>query len=424
MAYQLSIADIQHVKEQIEPGLLAKAYLLDDTMFADLGFKVTTDVENITVCQIFNRKGLQARPYRVGNVKNSQLAKIIENPAKVEPYYIKTEDSIERYREKGPYNVVNGAGEAEMTTQNMNEVAGRAGEDVRFNVWFGNKANRTLADTPANQTLLGLSLFDGIYTIIAKHRTDGTISTANRNLIETGGMTKVVNGQTVEKTAKECYEMLVLFYSKLHPALKKVGQTTYIYASDEFCRKVVKGYMETFPQISPTVLQAGWKFVEMPNIELKTSAAMGVGAQLVASVQGNLEFICDTREGTAKIRIGQTNPDLSIIGYQINAAATTRIREFDPEKFACNDAVNQYDWTPGQYIADIFTATSEDDTEGTVAITSGSKDLYADGDIITVTATPKTGYKFVGWSDGSTANPYNYEFGGGVKNLVGRFEEA
>ena len=111
MAYALSIADIQTVKQKIEPELVAKAYLLDDSMFADLGFKVTTDVENISICRIFNRKGLVARPYRVGNVKPSQLAKILENPAKVEPYYIKAEDSIERYREKdGTYDTVNGQG--------------------------------------------------------------------------------------------------------------------------------------------------------------------------------------------------------------------------------------------------------------------------------------------------------------------------
>jgi hypothetical protein len=416
MAYALSIADIQTVKQKIEPELVAKAYLLDDSMFADLGFKVTTDVENISVCRIFNRKGLVARPYRVGNVKPSQLAKILENPAKVEPYYIKAEDSIERYREKdGTYDTVNGQGEAAMSQANMREIAGRAAEDVRFNVWFGNKANRSLEETPENAVKNGLCLFDGIYTIIAQRRTDGTISVKNRNLIPTGDITG--------KEPDQVYAMLVDFYTKLHPAMKKPEQTTYIYASDEFCRKAVKGYMLTYPQIAPTVLQAGWKFAEMPNIVLKTSAGMGVGGQLIASVEGNLEFICDTREGTAKIRIGQTNEDLTIIGYQINAAATTRIRDFDPMVFAVNDAVNQYDWTPGQYIADIFTATSEDEAEGTVAITSGQKDLYADGDIITVTATPKSGFKFVGWSDGSKANPYNYEFGGGVINLVGRFEE-
>lgn len=417
MAYALSIADIQTVKQKIEPELVAKAYLLDDSMFADLGFKVTTDVENISICRIFNRKGLVARPYRVGNVKPSQLAKILENPAKVEPYYIKAEDSIERYREKdGTYDTVNGQGEAAMSQANMREIAGRAAEDVRFNVWFGNKANRSLEETPENAVKNGLCLFDGIYTIIAQRRTDGTISVKNRNLIPTGDI--------AGKEPDQVYAMLVDFYTKLHPAMKKPEQTTYIYASDEFCRKAVKGYMLTYPQIAPTVLQAGWKFAEMPNIVLKTSAGMGVGGQLIASVEGNLEFICDTREGTAKIRIGQTNEDLTIIGYQINAAATTRIRDFDPMVFAVNDAVNQYDWTPGQYIADIFTATSEDEAEGTVAITSGQKDLYADGDIITVTATPKNGFKFAGWSDGSKANPYNYEFGGGVINLVGRFEEA
>ena len=184
--------------------------------------------------------------------------------------------------------------------------------------------------------------------------------------------------------------------------------------------------MLTFPQISPTVLEASWKFAEMPNLTLKTSAAMGTGGQLIAVCREDiLEFICDTREGKANIRIGQTNDDLSIIGYQINSAATTRIRDYDPMYFAVNDAVNTYDWTPGQYIADIFTVTSADEAEGTVAITSGQKDLYADGDIIQVTATPKSGFKLAGWSDGVktfTENPLNYEFGGGVKNLVAQFE--
>lgn len=424
MAYALSIQDIQHVKEQIHEELVAKAYLLDDAMFGNLGIMVTTDVENIDVCQIFNRKGLVARPYRVGNVENSQLAKIVDNPAKVEPYYIKAEDSIERYREKGPYNVVNAADEAVMSRKNMEEIAGRAAEDVRFNIFFGNKANRSLPNTAANQTKLGLSLFDGFYTLIAQKRTDGTISVANRNLIETGGLTKVVSGQTVALTPVEVYELLVKFYGALHPHMKKPENKLTILASDEFCRLAIKGYMLTFPQISPTVLENSWKFAEMPNLTLKTSAAMGTGGQLIATCREDiLEFICDTREGTAKIRIGQTNDDLSIFGYQINAAATTRIRDYDPMYFACNDAVNTYDWTPGQYIADIFTVTSSDTNEGTVAITSGQKDLYADGDIITVTATPANGYKFAGWSNGATENPYNYTFGGGVMNLVGQFEE-
>ena len=72
----------------------------------------------------------------------------------------------------------------------------------------------------------------------------------------------------------------------------------------------------------------------------------------------------------------------------------------------------------------MFTVSTSDEKEGTAKITSGEKDLYAEGDIITVTATPKPQYKFAGWSDGATANPYNYTFEGGVMNLVAQFEEA
>ena len=62
--------------------------------------------------------------------------------------------------------------------------------------------------------------------------------------------------------------------------------------------------------------------------------------------------------------------------------------------------------------------------EGTAEITSGKKDLYEEGDIITVKATPASGYKFVGWNDGATENPYNYKFGGGNFTLLAQFEKA
>jgi len=415
MAYAFSIAQINTVKETIHPELVAKAYLLTDSMFEDLGFKVTTDVENIDTCYLFSRQGLQARPYVVGHVKSSQLGKFVDNPAKVEPIYLHTSDSIERYKEKGPFQETNVAESAEHTIFLLNELSGRFAEDIRANVFFGNKANRSLPETAENQAKLGLSLFDGVYTIIAKRRTDGTISKANRNLVETGDITG--------KTAKQVYEILTTFYGGLSAAMKKPEQTVYIYAADNFCRLAIKGYMETYPQIAPTVLQAGWKFAEMPNVVLKTSSAMGTGGQLVATLEGNIEFVCDNREDNALISIGQVNTDLRVFDYQANGRACVRIRDFAPEVFATNDAVNEYTDLPGDYIADIFTVSSSNDDEGTVAITSGQKDLYAEGDIITVTATPKSGFVFAGWSDGSIASPYNYTFTGGVENLVAFFEE-
>ena len=417
MAYALSVAQIETVKQTIHPELIAHAYLLTDSMFDDLGFKVTTDVENIDICYLFNRKGLQARPYVVGKVKDSELGKFVDNPAKVEKIYLHTSDSIERYTEKGPFEVTNVAESAEHTTFLLNELAGRFSEDVRANVFFGNMANRTLDENASeeNKIKAGLSLFNGVYTIIAQRRTDGTISVKNRNLIETGDITGL--------EADQVYDLLVKFYGGLSSAMKKPEQTVYIYASDEFCRKAVKGYMLTYPQIAPTVLQAGWKFAEMPNIVLKTSSAMGVGGQLIATLEGNIEFLCDKRENQALISIGQVNKDLRVFDFQANGRATVRIRDFSPEVFATNDAVNHYVELPGEYIAEIFTAVSEDTKMGTVQIVT-QKDVFAAGDIIQVKATPNKGYVFIGWSDGGKDATYNHTFEGGVYELKGRFMKA
>ena len=50
------------------------------------------------------------------------------------------------------------------------------------------------------------------------------------NLIITGAM------PTGDDKAKKAYEMLTAFYGALNPAMKKPEVTTYIYATDEFCR--------------------------------------------------------------------------------------------------------------------------------------------------------------------------------------------
>lgn len=420
--YALNIAQIQHVKEQIHPELVAKASLLTDSMFDELGMKVTTDVENIDVCYIFNEKGLQARPYVVGNVEDSQLGEFIDNPAKLEKIVLHTSDSIERYTEKGPFQDTNVVESAEHTAFLLGELAKRTADDVRANVFHGNMANRSLQKTAANMVKIGLSLFDGFYTLIAKGITDGTISAANGNYFTTGDLL------SNSVTPVQAYDAFVEFYNSLNPALQQKDEIL-IGVCKKLAAKIVKGYMLTYPQIAPTVLENGWKFAEFPNVKLVTSAAMGVGSQIYATVEGNFEYLCSDREQDAMISIGQVNKDLRVFDYQANCRATVRIRDYSPKVFAVNEQLNSPLGVPvGDYIVDIFTVTSSDTNEGTVAITSGQKDLYQEGDIITVTATPATGgtktYQFAGWSDGSTANPYNYVFKGGRVNLVAQFEET
>jgi hypothetical protein len=156
---------------------------------------------------------------------------------------------------------------------------------------------------------------------------------------------------------------------------------------------------------------------------------MGRGSQIIWCLPGTLEYICDIRpESQANITVERNSDDHNLFDYQIQTAQTTRIRDYSPKVFCVNEQANTAPKVPaGDYIADIFTVSSSDENEGTAEIVSGTKDLYQEGDIITVKAKAKQGYKFVGWVGGGIVNPYanpmNYTFPGGVINLVAQFEE-
>ena len=185
----LNLSQVQTVTEQLHTDLVARASMLNDQMADKLHLTVTTDVENIDKLFIFNDKGLLARQYKQGAVKKVQLGIITENPAKVILAVTHPQDNVQKYREKEPFHVSpDGTNNAEKTQFLLGKIAERHAQDVRANFFFGNEANANLEETTANQVKLGLSLYDGIYTKIAKGITTGKISKTIGNLVETGDL--------------------------------------------------------------------------------------------------------------------------------------------------------------------------------------------------------------------------------------------
>lgn len=416
----LNLSQVQTVTEQLHTDLVARASMLNDQMADKLRLTVTTDVENIDKLFIFNDKGLLARQYKPGAVKKVQLGTFTENPAKVILAVTHPQDNVQKYREKEPFHVnPDGTNNAEKTQFLLGKIAERHARDVRANFFFGNEANDNLEDTTANQVKRGLSLYDGIYTKIAKGITSGKISKTIGNLVETGDL------MASSVTSQQAYEKFKAMYQAINDDLR-AAEEIIAYTSSALADKIVEGYMLVHPQLAPSTLDEGWKFSQMPNLTLVTHSAMGKGSQIILALPGVLEYICDIRpEGQANITVERDSDDHNLFNYQIQTAQASRIRDYSPRSICVNEQVNTPNSVPtGDYIADVFTVSTSDEKEGTVQITSGKKDLYAEGDIITVTATPKTQYKFAGWSDGATANPYNYTFEGGVMNLVAQFEEA
>lgn len=420
MAYAINLSQVQTVTEQLHTDLVSRASMLNDKMLEDLKLTVTTDVENLDKLFLFNDKGLQARQYKQGAVKKVQLGKIVENPAKVILAVTHPQDNVQAYREKEPFHVnPDGTTNAEQTQFLLNKVAERHSQDVRANFFFGNEANAKLEETAANQVKLGLSLYDGIYTKIAKAITNGTISEAIGNMVKTGDL---LAGSVTPEAA---YGKFKAMYQSINDDLRAADEVI-AYVSSALADKIIEGYMVKHPQLAPATQQEGWKFSQMKNLTLVTHSAMGKGSEIIFALPGILEYICDIRpEGQSNITVAMNTDDHNLFDYQIQTAQTTRVRDYSPRVFCVNEQANTPNNVPaGDYIADVFTVASSDEQEGTAKITSGEKDLYAEGDIITVTATANSGYKFAGWSDGATANPYNYEFGGGVVKLVAMFDKV
>lgn len=420
MPNALNLSQVQTVTEQLHTDLVARASMLNDQMADKLRLTVTTDVENLDKLFIFNDKGLLARQYKQGAVKKVQLGTITENPAKVILAVTHPQDNVQKYREKEPFHVnPDGTNNAEKTQFLLGKIAERHAQDVRANFFFGNEANANLDEKTENQVKLGLSLYDGIYTKIAKGITTGKISKEIGNLVETGDL------MAASVTAQKAYETFKEMYQSLNDDLR-AAEELLAYVSSPLADKIVEGYMLVHPQLAPSTLNEGWKFSQMPNLTLLTHSAMGKGSQIVFALPGVLEYICDIRpEGQSNITVERNSDDHNLFDYQIQTAQASRIRDYSPKSICVNEQVNTPNNVPaGDYIADVFKVATSDDKEGAAKITSGEKELYTDGDVITVTATPQSGYKFAGWSDGATANPYNYTFEGGVVTLVAQFEEA
>lgn len=419
MPNALNLSQVQTVTEQLHTDLVARASMLNDQMADKLRLTVTTDVENLDKLFIFNDKGLLARQYKQGAVKKVQLGTITENPAKVILAVTHPQDNVQKYREKEPFHVnPDGTNNAEKTQFLLGKIAERHAQDVRANFFFGNEANANLEEKAENQVKLGLSLYDGIYTKIAKGITTGKISKEIGNLVETGDL------MATSVTAQKAYETFKEMYQAINDDLRAADEVL-AYVSSPLADKIVEGYMLVHPQLAPSTLNEGWKFSQMPNLTLLTHSAMGKGSQIVFALPGVLEYICDIRpEGQSNITVERNSDDHNLFDYQIQTAQASRIRDYSPKSICVNEQVNTPNSVPaGDYIADVFKVATSDDKEGTAKITSGEKELYTEGDVITVAATPQSGYKFAGWSDGATANPYNYTFEGGVMTLVAQFEE-
>lgn len=399
--YALNIDQVRTLKNELSRDIIMSPVLSNARTFRDLYIKVYTDIESMKTDFIFRRKAGNARKYEVGKpIKHSTVGYIEENPLIVKQSAALYYENLQKFREKEPFSIkgANQSYNAPVSEFIMRRIGESYAGDVLNCLFWG---DRSLDDDNP------LNLYDGYWTQINRMINEGKISISNGNLVEI---------DTIEKTSDmnpgDIYDIFVNFIEQLDETLRNAEHLV-VYCSANTRRLIVSDYMKAYPNAyNKSSSSSSFGFIDMPNVELVTNAIVGKGDKLIATVPDNLQFGLDEESDWNAVHLDRNPEDQNELIFQIQSTQGVRILDVSRKRFAVSTGSIAFNENLiGDYTKDTLTVSSNDDTMGEVTVTP-EQDEYKTGDNVTMTATAKTGYEFVAWSDGATINPRTYVYGG------------
>lgn len=409
----LSVDQVRTITREVEADIYESAALVNDSVFEEMQINVIRDLENINSLMVFDRKIGTTRRYKAGAQLDSKVGFMHERELKVVLSWNRYTENIQNFREKAPFSVL-GSNEtysfsSTQTAFLLNQMAQSYATDLLSNLFFGDSAK-------GNEDAYGL--YDGYFTIIKKDINAGRISVANKNYQNLDP----INGS--DPIAD--YETAVKFYHGLDPKMK-MQKEILIYCSEETLAHIASGYNLKYTGMqSASVMDPSFRFYEMPKAHFVTSAAMGTGDCLIATLPYNLDFGSDMngKVTDGHIEMDRDQNDFNVLIFQIQTAQGTRIRRISSDVFCVSSGVNTpYGALGGEYIEDTLTVGVNDSVAGSVTRTP-DKATYDADEKVTIEATANEGYKFVKWSDGATINPRTIVFSGFPEAYEAIFEKS
>lgn len=318
----VSLNEVTVVKNIIEQDILESASLVNDTIFEDLQIVVLNGIENKDTKFVFKAGGEIASAYTPGDELDSTLGEMIERVLEVKPIWARVPDNLANYREKEPFSIAglsDGGVQAPHIEFQLRQAAQQTAEQVRLNLFHG---DRSLGKNKK------FGLYDGFLKKIAEDKTNGLIAKAEGNLIE---------GIDLSGTPEDVYDGLVDFYQALDPRLRDAPEVLF-YMTPQTRLKAVQGYLGKYIGLqSVDANKDGFRFVDMPNVILKPTTALGSGNGVIATVPNNFVYGCDLNTGNPHVNVMQDPKDAKIIIIQIDMACGTRINQVSADKFATTD---------------------------------------------------------------------------------------
>ncbi len=413
MAKFIGLENVQTVANKLAPNItMGPAFYMKDELDR-LGIKVETGVQYQMTKTVFAGKGGQTRKKVVGNVNEVKLGYLFERKLIANICVHRIRCNEDDFQEKPAMITINGnaAPHFAKTEEFMNEQAKLFAQDIFMNIIGGDAASE-------DETM---NLFDGIITIQNTDINDGVVNEAGKNLIPSG----VFDGpQTEGDTA--AYDNFVAWENKWNPALKK--QKVRIYAPNDIMQAIADAYEQKHRSLKSANYQENGNFT-LPGHPRRTFVPVDdfSGTRIFASIENNIILGVNNESDSSFVDVErEPSQDTKDLVMQIQGIFGCMIVDPTSRAFVTNGGSAELAFQSGDYMKDAVYVTSNDTTKGTVAIANGSNPVesgteVAKGTTLTLTATPKDGYKFVKWSNGSTANPTTIVATGDPMAITGVF---
>lgn len=390
----IGIDNLTHVKDKLQGNIImGPAYYSADEL-KRMAIKVITGIEFKDTATIFNRKGGTARRKVVGQPQNSNLGYLSERTLEahiVWDFYKANEDD---FQEKPQQLTINGSAAFHFpkAEEFINQIGIAFNDNIFPCLWHGDEDSEKVE----------MTLFNGWHADLAKDIADGLVSKAKGNLVD-------MDALDAPAAEGDCaaWDSFVKWYNQWHPALKR--REVIVYMSTAYGNYIADAYEQKHRshatvQFLPDA-NGNFKVREYPKVTFCPSDDFGDGTRVIATVPGNFELGVNSEadQSFVSVRHGSDN-DHKDISFQIQGIFGTRILRIEAPFFVTNGGSIEDKYWSGDYTKDSFTAVANDATMGTVAVSPAPVNgEYAKGTTLTLTATPKTGFKFVKWQGACNA---------------------
>jgi hypothetical protein len=413
----IGLENVQSVADKLSPNIvIGPAYYMRDELDR-LGIKVETGVQYQLTKTVFAGKGGQTRRKEVGNVEEKKLGYLFTRKLQANICVHRIRCNEDDFQEKPGNIAINGSAEMhfEKTEMFMTEQAKLFAQDIWNNIIGGDAASD---DEEMN-------LFDGLLTVMATDLNDGTVNKAAKNLIPSG-----VFDKPQSEGDSQAYDEFVEWHNQWSPQLKK--QKVNVYMPTDVAQAIADAYEQKHRSHKSVIeLENGNYRINSDGLSKLTFVPVDdiKGNLVFATIEGNLLLGVNNESDSSFVKVlPEPSHDVKDLVMQIQGIFGFMLVDPSARAFVTNGGAAEMEFNSGDYTKDAVYVTSNNEELGTVAITNGSEPVesgteVAKGTTLTLTATAKTGAKFVKWSNGSTDNPATIVANGNPMAIVGIFAE-